>query len=44
MDSLLVWIGIIFIVAAVLSAVYFTFDQERKRIADARRREDGIRD
>jgi len=36
MDAELVWLGILFMVAAVLGVVYFVFDQERKRIAASR--------
>jgi hypothetical protein len=40
MDTKLAWVGILFIVLALLAVVYFVFDQEWKKIA-ARSEEHG---
>jgi len=39
MDAKLAWIGIIAIIVALLSVLYFVYEEERKKIADARRRQ-----
>jgi len=53
MDSKLIWIAIISIVAALLVVLYFVYEQERKKLTsprelgrrlDERRRECGLKD
>ena len=36
MDSTLAWVGVLFISAALLSVLYFVFEQERKKITGPR--------
>jgi cbb3-type cytochrome oxidase subunit 3 len=37
MDAKLVWMGALFVAVALCVVLYFVFEQERKKIADARR-------